>query len=139
MRDSLAYHVELTELEAEDGEPSSLALVYQLPQVLRAMREHLVVPEVQQQAAVALANIAHQRQRQYARQAVEAGACETLVAALVAHPANTKLLLACCAALAQLAAGGAACVDAVGRSGALEAVLGVMHRCTDEAELLGWG
>jgi len=139
MRDSLAYHVELTEAEAEDGEPSSLALVYQLPQVLRAMREHLVFPEVQQQAAVALANIAHQRQRQYARQTVEAGACETLVAALVAHPANTKVLLACCAALAQLAAGGAACVDAVGRSGALEAVLGVMHRCTDEAELLGWG
>ena len=68
---------------------------------------------MQQQAAVALANIAHQRQRQYARQAVEAGACEALVAALVAHPANTKVLLACCAALAQLAAGGAACVDAV--------------------------
>ena len=49
---------------------------------------------------MALANIAHQRQRQYARQAVEAGACEALVAALVAHPANTKVLLACCAALA---------------------------------------
>ena len=122
MRDSLAYHVERNGEEAEDREPSSLALVYQLPQVLRAMREHLGFPGVQQQAAVALANIAHQRQRQYAQQArlrmtapsslslslslplvpgltlilsvqaVEAGACEALVAALVAHPANTKVL-----------------------------------------------
>jgi hypothetical protein len=109
------------------------------------MRERLPFAEVQQQAAVALANIAHQRQRQYSLQAVEAGAVDALVGAMAAHPANSDVHLACVAALA-IMAGGDGCPAAVGQPEPFWAVLGVMQRANaspfddeNEAELLGWG